>query len=157
MKKLAILALLFLNFLILPSADAKQEVVIDRITKAEAEDLNIEIPDDVPPGHHSITIEVYDDNGTVSTKEIPFCKDNEGVVQWDDKCPNLKSDQPTKEEPIPVKAITTGLQPYDPLGDPETTKGLQLAAFAALAALTSIKRNEKQDDEDQDQESLQSV
>lgn len=157
MKKLAILALLFLNFLILPSADAKQEVVVDRITKAEAEDLNIEIPDDVPPGHHSITIEVYDDNGTVSTKEIPFCKDNEGVVQWDDKCPNLKSDQPTKEEPIPVKAITTGLQPYDPLGDPETTKGLQLAAFAALAALTSIKRNEKQDDEDQDQESLQSV
>ena len=157
MKKLAILALLFLNFLILPSADAKQEVVIDRITKAEAEDLNIEIPDDVPPGHHSITIQVYDDNGTVSTKEIPFCKDNEGVVQWDDKCPNLKSDQPTKEEPIPVKAITTGLQPYDPLGDPETTKGLQLAAFAALAALTSIKRNEKQDDEDQDQESLQSV
>ena len=157
MKKLAILALLFLNFLILPSADAKQEVVIDRITKAEAEDLNIEIPDDVPPGHHSITIEVYDDNGTVSTKEIPFCKDNEGVVQWDDKCPNLKSDQPTKEEPIPVKAITKGLQPYDPLGDPETTKGLQLAAFAALAALTSIKRNEKQDDEDQDQESLQSV
>ena len=157
MKKLAILALLFLNFLILPSAEAKQEVVIDRITKAEAEDLNIEIPDDVPPGHHSITIEVYDDKGTVSQKEIPFCKDNDGVVQWDDKCPNLKSNQPTKEEPIPVKAITTGLQPYDPLGDPETTKGLQLAAFAALAALTSIKRNEKQDDEDQDQESLQSV
>lgn len=157
MKKLAILALLFLNFLVLPSAEAKQEVVIDRITKAEAEDLDIVIPDDVPAGHHSISIEVYDDNGTVSTKEIPFCKDNEGVVQWDDKCPNLKSDQPTKQEPIPVKAITTGLQPYDPLGDPETTKGLQLAAFAALAALTSIKRNEKQDDEDQDQESLQSV
>ena len=157
MKKFAVLALLMLNFLVLPHADAKQEVVIDRITKAEAEDLNIEIPDDVPPGHHSITIEVYDDNGTVSTKEIPFCKDDEGVVQWDDKCPNLKADQPTKVDPVPVQEITTGLQPYDPLGDPETTKGLQLAAFAALAALTSIKRNEKQDDEDQDQESLQSV
>jgi len=157
MKKFAVLALLLLNFLVLPNAQAKQEVVIDRITKAEAEDLNIEIPDDVPPGHHSITIEVYDDNGTVSQKEIPFCKDDDGIVQWDDKCPNLKSDQPTKVVPVPVKEITTGLQPYDPLGDPETTKGLQLAAFAALAALTSIKRNEKQDDEDQDQESLQSV
>jgi hypothetical protein len=157
MKKFAVLALLLLNFLVLPSAQAKQEVVIDRITKAEAEDLNIEIPDDVPPGHHSITIEVYDDNGTVSQKEIPFCMDERGVVQWDDKCPNLKADQPTKVVPVPVKEITTGLQPYDPLGDPETTKGLQLAAFAALAALTSIKRNDKQDDEDQDQESLQSV
>jgi len=157
MKKFAVLALLMLNFLVLPSAQAKQEVVIDRISKAEAEDLNIEIPDDVPPGHHSITIEVYDDNGTVSQKEIPFCKDDDGVVQWDDKCPNLKADQPTKVVPVPVKEITTGLQPYDPLGDPKTTKGLQLAAFAALAALTSIKRNDKQDDEDQDQESLQSV
>ena len=157
MKKFALLALLMLNFLVLPSVQARQEVVIDRITKAEAEDLNIEVPDDVPPGHHSITIEVYDDNGTVSQKEIPFCKDEKGVVQWDDKCPNLKSDQPTKVVPVPVKEITTGLQPYDPLGDPETTKGLQLAAFAALAALTSIKRNDKQDDQDQDQESLQSV
>jgi hypothetical protein len=157
MKRFALYGLLLLNFLILPSAEARQDVVIDRITQAEAEDLNIEIPDDVPPGHHSITIEVYDDKGTVSQKEIPFCKDNDGVVQWDDKCPDLKTDTPTTEDPIPVKAIKEGLQPYDPMGDPETTKGLQIAAFAALAALTSIKRDEKQDDEDQDQESLQSV
>jgi hypothetical protein len=157
MKRFTLYVLLLLNFLILPSAEARQDVVIDRITQAEAEDLNIEIPDDVPPGHHSITIEVYDDKGTVSQKEIPFCKDNDGVVQWDDKCPNLKTDTPTTEDPIPVRAIKEGLQPYDPMGDPETTKGLQIAAFAALAALTSIKRDEKQDDEDQDQESLQSV
>jgi hypothetical protein len=157
MKRFALYILLLLNFLILPSAEARQDVVIDRITQAEAEDLNIEIPDDVPPGHHSITIEVYDDKGTVSQKEIPFCKDNDGVVQWDDNCPDLKTDVPATEDPIPVKAIKEGLQPYDPMGDPETTKGLQIAAFAALAALTSIKRDEKQDDEDQDQESLQSV
>lgn len=157
MKKLVLLFILLLNFLVLPSAEAKQEVVIDRITQAEAEDLNIEIPDDVPPGHHSVTIEVYDKKGTVSQKEIAFCKDNDGVVQWDDKCPNLKTDVPATEDPTPVKAIKDGLQPYDPMGDPKTTKGLQIAAFAALAALTSIKRDEKQDDEDQDQESLQSV
>jgi hypothetical protein len=157
MKKLVLLFILLLNFLVLPSAEAKQEVVIDRITQAEAEDLNIEIPDDVSPGHHSVTIEVYDKKGTVSQKEIAFCKDNDGVVHWDDKCPDLKTDVSATEDPTPVKAIKDGLQPYDPMGDPETTKGLQIAAFAALAALTSIKRDEKQDDEDQDQESLQSV
>ena len=158
MKKIAIFALLLLNFLVLPSSAAEQKVVIDRITQSEAEDLNIEIPDDVPPGHHSITIEVYDDKGTVSQKEIPFCKDNDGVVQWDDKCPDLNlEEEPTPVDPDPVKAIKAGLQPYDPMSDPETTKGLQLAAFAALAALTSVKRNEKQDDEDAEQESLQSV
>ena len=149
-----------MNFSVLPSNAVEKKVVIDRLTQAEAEDLEIEIPDDVPPGFHSMTIEVYDDNGTVSQKEIEFCKDEEGVVQWDNKCPNLNLDEEPASvtpEPEPVKAIKAGLQPYDPLGDPETTKGLHLAAFAALAALTSVKRNEKQSDEEAEQESLQSV
>ena len=158
MRKLFLLTLIFLNFSVLPADAAEKKVVIDRLTQSEAEDLDIEIPDDVPPGFHSITIEVYDDNGTVSEKEIEFCKDEEGIVQWDNKCPNLNLDEePAPADPEPVKAIKTGLQPYDPLADPETTKGLHLAAFAALAALTSVKRNERQSDEEAEQESLQSV
>jgi hypothetical protein len=159
MKKVLLFAIILLNFMVLPTSVAvEKNVVIDRLTQSEAEDLDIVIPDEVPPGFHSITIEVYDDNGTVSEKEIEFCKDEEGVVQWDNKCPNLKLDgEPAAVDPEPVKAIKVGLQPYDPLSDPETTKGLYLAGFAALAALTSIKRNEKQSDEEQDQESLQSV
>ena len=157
-RKLLLLILIFLNFSVLPADSAEKKVVIDRLTQSEAEDLDIEIPDEVPPGFHSITIEVYDDNGTVSQKEIEFCKDEEGVVQWDNKCPNLNLDEePAPVDPEPVKAIKVGLQPYDPLGDPETTKGLHLAAFAALAALTSVKRNEKQSDDEAEQESLQSV
>ena len=158
MRKLLLLAIILLNFSVLPGSAAEQKVVIDRLTQSEAEDLDIEIPDDVPPGFHSITIEVYDDNGTVSQKEIEFCKDEEGVVQWDNKCPNLDLTEPVeKEDPVEVKAIELGLKPYDPLQDSETTKGLHLAAFAALAALTSIKRGDKKSDEEQDQESLQSV
>ena len=160
MRKLLLLTLIFLNFSVLPADAAEQKVVIDRLTQSEAEDLDIEIPDEVPPGFHSITIEVYDDNGTVSQKEIEFCKDEEGVVQWDNKCPNLNLDEesaPVTPEPEPVKAIKAGLQPYDPMSDPETTKGLHLAAFAALAALTTVKRDEKQSDEEAEQESLQSV
>ena len=158
MKKFLLLMIILLNLSVLPGSAVEQKVVIDRLTQSEAEDLDIEIPDDVPPGFHSITIEVYDDRGTVSQKEVEFCKDENGVVQWDNKCPNLKIDEePAPVEPEPVKEVTTGLQPYDPLSDPETTKGLHLAGFAALAALTSIKRNEKQSDEEQDQESLQSV
>ena len=158
MRKLLLLALIFLNFSVLPADAVEKKVVIDRLTQSEAEDLDIEIPDEVPPGFHSITIEVYDDNGTVTEKEIEFCKDENGVVQWDNKCPNLNlDDEPAPIDPEPVKAIKVGLQPYDPLSDPETTKGLHLAGFAALAALTSIKRNEKQSDKEQEQESLQSV
>ena len=159
MKKVILFAIILLNFLVLPtSVAAEQKVVIDRLSQSEVEDLDITIPDEIPPGFHSITIEVYDDNGTVSQKEIEFCKDEEGVVQWDNKCPNLKVDEESAPViPAPEKEVKTGLQPYDPLSDPETTKGLHLAGFAALAALTSIRRNEKQSDEEQEQESLQSV
>ena len=158
MRRTLLLAIISLNLSVLPGFSAEQKVVIDRLTQSEAEDLEIEIPDDVPPGFHSITIEVYDDNGTVRQKDIEFCKDEKGVVQWDNKCPNLKvNEEGDPVVPAPAKEVKTGLQPYDPLSDPETTKGLHLAAFAALAALTSIKRNEKQDDEEQDQESMQSV
>jgi hypothetical protein len=158
MKKILLLTIIFLNLSVLPSFAAEQKVVIDRLTQSEAEDLDIQIPDDVPPGYHSITIEVYDDNGTVSQKDIEFCKDENGVVQWDNNCPNLKVDEEGDFiEPAPVEEVNSGLKPYDPLKDSNTTKGLQIAAFAALAALTSIKRNQKQSNEDQDQESLQSV
>ena len=81
MKKILLVTVIFLNLSVLPSFAAEQKVVIDRLTQSEAEDLDITIPDDVPPGFHSITIEVYDDNGTVSQKEIQFCKDENGVVQ----------------------------------------------------------------------------
>ena len=160
MKKSLAFILLLLNFLVLPNSLAKEEVVIDRITQAEAEDLDIVIPDNVPPGHHSFTIEVYDDKGTVSKKEIPFCKDNDGIVQWDDNCPNLVlPTDPVPVEPVKINESTSGLKSYDPMKDPETTKNLQLAAFAVLASLAAAKREEKKSDEEQDQEqeSLQSV
>jgi hypothetical protein len=158
MKKILFLTIFLLNLSVLPGFADEQKVVIDRLTQSEAEDLDIEIPDDVPPGFHSITIEVYDDNGTVSQKEIQFCKDENGVVQWDNKCPNLKVNEEVDfVEPVPVEEVKTGLKPYNPLKDSDTTKSLQLAAFAALAALTSVKRNQRQSDDEQDQESLQSV
>jgi len=156
MKKLAALLLFIMNFLVLPTAFATDQVVIDRITQSQAEDLNIVIPDDVPAGHHTVTIEVSDAKGVVSNKVIAFCKDDEGVVHWDDKCPYLKITTPTN--PQPTTPARSGQTPYDPMSDSKTTHGLQLAAFAALAALTSVKRNDKSDNQDDSgEESLQSV
>ena len=68
---------------------AAGEVIIDRLTTQQAEDLNIVIPYKTPPGFHSITIEVYDDNGTVNEKEIPFCKNLDGEIRWNNECPDL--------------------------------------------------------------------
>ena len=158
MRKFLLFVLLILNFTVLPFASAKDQVIIDRITEQEAEDLDIQIPDDVPPGFHTVTIEVYDDNGTVSDKTIEFCKDENGDVQWDNNCPNLKIEEPEEPE-VPMVPTDVALKPYDPLQDKETTKGLQIAAFAILSALTVTKRDDdrRERDDDDEQESLQSV
>jgi hypothetical protein len=159
-RKLSLALLLFINFAVLPQSFGEEKVIIDRISEKEAEDLNIEIPEDVPPGFHIVTIEVYDDNGTVSEKTIEFCKDENGDVQWDNNCPNLKlDDEETKEDlELPVTVDDT-LKPYDPMQDSETTKGIQIAAFAILSVLTATKRNDDREksEEDEGQESLQSV
>jgi hypothetical protein len=160
LRKLSLVILLFINFAVLPQSFGEDKVIIDRLSEKEAEDLNIEIPEDVPPGFHTVTVEVYDDNGTVSEKTIEFCKDENGDVQWDNNCPNLKLDdeETTEDSELPVTVDDT-LKPYDPMQDSETTKGIQIAAFAILSALTTTKRSDDRErsDEDEGQESLQSV
>lgn len=166
MRKVLLLILLFMNLSVLPSW-AEDSVIIDRISAAEAEDLDIEIPNDVPPGFHAVEIEVYDDGGTLSKQEIVFCKNLTGGIKWDNQCPDVTALW-TYEELIKVKE-REGLPGYNPAQEPEKSKDLQVAAFAALAALTVAgaakekvaKENKDSDDqpesEDKEQEDLASV
>lgn len=163
MRKILLLVLLFLNLSVLPGWST-ENVIIDRITAAEAEELDIQIPDDVPPGFHSVEIEVYDDGGTLSIQEIVFCKNLTGEIRWDNKCPDV-----TKlwayEDLIKINERKK-LPAYNPAQEPDKTKDLQVAAFAALAALTVVgsarekqsRENENQSEgEDREQEDLASI
>ena len=153
MRKLVLVALLLLNFSILPFSFA-DPVIIDRITQSEAEELDLTIPDEVPPGFHSLEIEVYDDAGTVSKKEIPFCKNLDGEIRWDNICPDVLEAERIEE--IDAIKDPAELTPYSPLSDKEKTRDLQLAALAALAALGATKKEEKEQ-EAEEQEDVQGV
>jgi len=154
MRKLILVAIVLINFSILPSFGA-DNVIIDRITQSEAEELDLVIPDDVPAGFHSIEIEVYDDAGTVSKKEIPFCKNLDGEIHWDNLCPDVLEAKEIAK--LDLVKDPEQLKPYSPLSDKEKTKDLQIAALAALAALGSAKKEEKEPEEDQEQEDIQGV
>ena len=134
MKRLLLLVILFFNLGVLPSY-ASGDVIIDRLTTQEAEDLNIVIPNEVPPGFHSITIEVYDDAGTVNEKEIPFCKNLDGEIHWDNLCPDVV-EMKSYEELLKITERSE-LPAYSPAQEPEKTKGLAIDAFAALALLAA--------------------
>lgn len=142
MKKTALLfTVIALNFMAFP-AWAEGEVILDRLTKEQAEELNIVIPKKTPPGFHSLTIEVYDDNGVVKDKEIPFCKNLIGEINWDNKCPDVAKLQ-TFDQLMKIK-VREDLPPYSPAQEPEKTSGLQIAALALLAALAGAKKQDSQ-------------
>ena len=125
-KKLFLALILITQISVLPSW-GKDTVIIDRITQSEAEELDIQIPAETPPGFHQIQIEVSDDAGIVSAKTILFCKNLLGEIKWDNNCPDV------------VEAAEGFMQPYDPLDNPEDTQSTQVAAFALLGALAAGK------------------
>lgn len=132
-RKLLLATLFILQLSILPTWGA-ETVLIDKLTSTEAEELNIEIPADVPPGYHEVIIEVYDDAGTLDKKVLTFCKDLNGAIDWASNCPELVR-MYTEEELIPLTQRAE-LPAYDPAQEPEKSKDLAVTAFAALAALS---------------------
>jgi hypothetical protein len=134
MKKIFLLTIFLLNVSIFPAL-AAGEVIIDRLTTQQAEDLNIVIPYKTPPGFHSITIEVYDDNGTVNEKEIPFCKNLDGEIRWNNECPDLV--ELKNFETLKKIRDRNKLPAYSPAQEPDKSNDLQIAALAALALLAA--------------------
>jgi hypothetical protein len=131
MRKLLLATLFFVQLSMLPSWGA-ETVLIDKLTSAEAEKLDIEIPGDVPPGYHEVVIEIYDDGGTLDQKVLTFCKDLDGTIDWASNCPELVRLY-TEPELVPITQRAE-LPSYDPAQEPEKSSDLQVTAFAALAA-----------------------
>ena len=138
MKKILLIAIFLIQITILPSW-AADNVVIDRATQNEAEQLDIEIPEETPAGFHQVVIEVSDDAGIVSEKTLYFCKNLQGEVKWDNDCPDLKQPETPSAEPGPEEMVaepaSITLPSYKPTDDPKSTQSLQIAAFALLSAL----------------------
>lgn len=134
MRKLLLASLFILQLSILPSWGA-DTVLIDRVTSAEAEQLDIELPNDVPPGYHEVVIEVSDETGVVEQKVLTFCKDLDGNIDWASNCPNLA--RIYSEEELASLTQRAELPSYDPAQEPEKSKDLAVTAFAALAALST--------------------
>jgi hypothetical protein len=133
-RKLMLATLFILQISIMPTW-AAETVLLDRLTSAEAENLDIQIPAEVPPGYHEVIIEVYDDAGTVDKKILTFCKDLNGTIDWASNCPELVRIY-TEPELIPLTERSE-LPAYDPAQEPDKSKDLQVTAFAALAALSA--------------------
>ena len=134
MRKLLLLALIFLNFSIIPSFADDQ--VADVTSVDTFADVLIDLPEDLPAGYHSAISEVTDpETNEISEEETLFCKDNKGEIHWDNICPDLDIvvDPATLEE---IKDVAD-LPIYNPESEPEKTSQTQVAGFTALSVLSA--------------------
>lgn len=144
MRKALIAFMAFAAVFIASGAAVADEVIIDRLSQSEAEALNLDIPDDVPPGFHVVEVEISDDSGIVETKELAFCKNEDGSISWANSCPALKVDQATQPQDQ-SQSVTFEAA--------EETVGLTIAALALLSVL-GIRRER---DEEREQGELSSI
>ena len=131
MKKSQFIFALFLGFLLFSSANAasQPQVILDELLTGPIPALNakdLHIPIDLAPGFHQLTVQVYNDAGVISSETALFCKDNAGVLHFDNKCPDLL----VKPKPKPI--------PFNPLHKPEETINFYAVIISALSLLLGI-------------------
>ena len=139
MKKFALFAI-SLCILVLSApmvmADSPR-VILDQLLTGPTPALNardLNIPPDLAPGFHQLTVEVYNESGVVSTETALFCKNLLGELHFDNICPDLL-----------VKKVKPAPKRFDPLNKPEETLNFLATAFGILSAVFIFRRRNKLD------------
>jgi hypothetical protein len=134
MKKLLLLALLFLN--LSTFASFADDTIAEITATAPTADVLVDLPEDLPAGYHEVGVDVVDpDSGKVTTENVKFCKDNKGEIHWDNICPDLDIvvDPATLEDVQDIADLPT----YNPEKEAEKTAQTQVAGFTALSVLSA--------------------
>jgi len=122
-------------FLLGLSAGSADQVIVERITEQEAEELEISIPEDLEPGYHEVVIEIFESEVVVGERIIGFCKANSGEISWENECPDLVELVPAKE--LAKISDREELPAYNPISEPEKTVDTQVATFAVLSVVAA--------------------
>ena len=155
-KRLLLIAFFSLNLFVPPTmADEK---VAEITTVDQSQDVEIDVPDSLPQGFHSVVVQVTDpDSGDVSDEEVFFCKDTNDELQWDNNCPDLTAAGTAAETLVIEQTVIGGvtvdvvvdpqllegitdpedLPNYNPISEPEKAAETQVAGFAALSVLSA--------------------
>ena len=142
-RNLAIIFLIVIFPLIgIQSSNAKDpQVILDTLLTGDVPALNakdLNIPTDLEPGFHQLEVQVYDDNGVISTQTALFCKDLKGELHFDNQCPDLLS----------IQSQRTNI-PFNPNRNPEQTITFFAVAAAAFSTIFGMRRRDDFDSSNQ--------
>lgn len=134
-QKIILGTFIFLNFsTVANAAQNPDEILYQRITQSEAEELNIDIPAATPPGFKSLEVQVSGMGKDAEFKRILFCKDLNGVIHWNNICADLTA--VAAQTALEAADTRSELPAYDPLTNPKQTTNTAIIAFAALTVVT---------------------
>jgi hypothetical protein len=141
MKKLVILVLLLLNFgMAMTFAD--ERIIVDRIANKEAEQLELQIPDETNPGPGKVTIEIINPDGSIEgTAYADFCKDLDGKINWNQPCTEF--DEIYSLNKLNLILNREQLPGYEPAQEPDKNSRNMLAGLAALALIVTRRKKTK--------------
>lgn len=128
MIRKVLLATFFMLNISTLTASAADTVLYQVISQEEAEELEIDIPSETAPGFKSLEVQISGEGQAPVFKKILFCKNLEGVIHWDNICPDLTA--------LNAETSRDKFQKYDPLTDPKGTTNTAIVAFAALTVVT---------------------
>lgn len=125
----------FLSFSSVADAAEKPDVVLQEfIADTATKDWNGKIPTDISPGYKSIQVKISGMGKSDDHRRILFCKDTDGVIQWNNICPGLV--ELARQAALEKAATRSELPTYDPIENPKQTTSTALIAFAALTVLS---------------------
>lgn len=132
---------LFISFNFAIGASASQSdisTLYQTITQAEAQDLNLVIPASTPAGFKSLEINISGAGRVGEFKQILFCKSFDGVIHWDNICPDLTAvgAQTVSQAALDAARRRVDLPNYNPLDHPKNTINTTIITFAALTVVT---------------------
>jgi len=134
MKRIILLALVFLNVGVIPAL-AAEFTIVDKVATSTSEQIDLSIPEAAEVGHHILTVQVSDNVGIITSRDIVFCKSTLGEIRWDDICPDVTE----MVDPNSLAGITdpNKLPLYDPASDAKNVAKLMVGTFTVLGAVAT--------------------
>lgn len=133
-RKIVLGVFIFLIFAPLANAEENtDQVLFQTITQAEADELDIKIPESEAPGFKSLEVEISGMGKESEFKKILFCKSFDGVIHWNNICPDLTAEG--AQTALEAAKTRDELPVYDPLSNPKQTTNTLIIAFVALTAI----------------------
>lgn len=76
------------------SSDGK--VIFEMVAKSQQAQLDLVVPKNTKPGYHILTVQIFDSHGVLSSRDVAFCKKDNGQIEWNNQCPGLQGSKEVK-------------------------------------------------------------